>query len=85
MPKPSKTVTVVVSGDYHGPKNQSTGGELWEAAFGPGLEVTISPRFVISNLPRDEDSFLFFVNRRLGGDYQIVQDNTSLKENDSSR
>lgn len=87
MQKQTKIVTVVTSGTYDGPQGRSTGALISEVLppLPAGQDSTVFPRFVISHAGSDaDDSFLFLLNKRLSGSYELVEDVTSELEMGSS-
>jgi hypothetical protein len=83
MKTPTRGVTIVVSGDYHGPTDQST--DVKERRPGQGWEMKRFPRLIVSDQVREDDRYLLYVNRRLGGKVEVAHGATSDKEPSSSR
>ena len=75
MPKRAKTMTIIVSGDYHGPQDRSTGALSWEPMYSvvSGQTFKMLPRSFLSVTSLGESDFFLFLNKRLGGEYDASE------------
>ena len=82
MPKRAKTMTIVVSGDYHGPQNRSTGSLSWEPSYTSFARHSfkIVPRLILSETGFGESDSFFLLNKRLGGEYEVSEHVTRAAE-----